>query len=103
LYADETANAERGHVFSQNQYDTIFPAFNLGREFAISFWARFTSAPATVADDSTQYVFYKENSEYSDMQAYVGFIASPTEITDLIFRAGETVTTINLNNAITRD
>ena len=61
MYADETANAERGHVYSQNQYDTIFPAFNLGREFAISFWARFTSAPATVADDSTQYVFYKEN------------------------------------------
>jgi hypothetical protein len=42
-------------------FDTIYPAFDLGREFAISFWIQFNTKPAAVTSDTTQYVFFKQH------------------------------------------
>lgn len=57
----EQANGDLGHIYTQDAFDTIYPAFDLGKEFAISFWIRFDTKPASVSDDTNQYVFFKQN------------------------------------------
>lgn len=61
------ANGEVGHVYSQSGFDTIYPAFDLGREFTITFWLQFATRPSSVTNDTFQPVFFAQNvKSFSD-------------------------------------
>lgn len=95
-------NGDVGHIYSQNGFDTISPAFDLGREYTVSFWIQFSSRPSSITTDSLQPVFFKQNSLYTDMKVYAAFEATSTTITGVYLQSGATSTTVSFPTAINR-
>jgi len=102
LNYDQTTDGDVGHIYSQNGFDTIYPAFDLGRELTVSFWIQFSSRPSSITTDSRQVVFFKQNSVYPDMKLYVGFDGGATTITGVYLQSGQASTTQTFPTAITR-